>query len=119
MTRLRLGLEGTWRGLGTLEPTLEVGARHDGGDAETGFGADIGGRLVWSDPALGIEAELAARGLLTHEDGSLSERGFAGSLAWDPSPDNDRVPEADAAARRSGRRRPAAWTRCCGPRRRA
>ena len=90
VTRLRLGLEGTWRGLGTLVPTLEVGARHDGGDAETGFGADIGGRLVWSDAALGIEAELAARGLLTHEDGSLSERGFAGSLAWDPSPDSER-----------------------------
>ena len=90
VTRLRLGLEGTWRGLGTLVPTLEVGARHDGGDAETGFGADIGGRLAWSDPALGIEAELAARGLLTHEDGSLSERGFAGSLAWDPSPDTER-----------------------------
>ena len=90
VTRLRLGLEGTWRGLGTLVPALEVGARHDGGDAETGFGADIGGRLAWSDPALGIEAELAARGLLTHEDGSLSERGVAGSLAWDPSPDTER-----------------------------
>ena len=92
VTRLRLGLEGTWRGLGTLVPTLEVGARHDGGDAETGFGADIGGRLVWDDPALGVRAELAARGLLTHEDGSLSERGFAGSLAWDPSPDSERGP---------------------------
>ena len=93
VTRLRLGLEGTWRGLGTLVPTLEVGARHDGGDAETGFGADIGGRLLWADPSLGIRAELAARGLLTHEDGSLSERGFAGSLAWDPSPDTDRGPK--------------------------
>ena len=93
VTRLRLGLEGTWRGLGTLVPTLEVGARHDGGDAETGFGADIGARLVWADPSLGMRAELAARGLLTHEDGSLSERGFAGSLAWDPSPDTDRGPK--------------------------
>ena len=97
VTRLRLGLEGTWRGLGTegggtLVPVLEVGARHDGGDAETGFGADIGGRLVWSDPSLGMQAELAARGLLTHEDGSLSEQGFAASLAWDPSPDTDRGP---------------------------
>ena len=51
VTRLRLGLEGTWRGLGTagggtFVPTLEVGVRHDGGDAETGFGADIGARLV-------------------------------------------------------------------------
>ena len=93
VTRLRLGLEGTWRGLGTLAPTLEVGARHDGGDAETGFGADIGARLLWADPALGVRAELAARGLLTHEDGTLSERGFAGSLAWDPSPDTDRGPK--------------------------
>ena len=98
VTRLRLGLEGTWRGLGTagggaFVPTLEVGARHDGGDAETGFGADIGARLVWADPSLGMRAELAARGLLTHEDGSLSERGFAGSLAWDPSPDTDRGPK--------------------------
>ena len=93
VTRLRLGLEGTWRGLGTLVPTLEVGARHDGGDAETGFGADIGAKLLWADPSLGIRAELAARGLLTHEDGSLSERGFAGSLAWDPSPDTDRGPK--------------------------
>ena len=93
VTRLRLGLEGTWRGLGTLVPTLEVGARHDGGDAETGFGADIGGRLVWADPSLGMRAEFAARGLLTHEDGNLSERGFAGSLAWDPSPGTDRGPK--------------------------
>ena len=92
VTRLRLGLEATWRGLGTLVPTLEVGARHDGGDAETGFGADIGARLLWADPSLGIRAEVAARGLLTHEDGGLSERGFAGSLAWDPSPDADRGP---------------------------
>ena len=93
VTRLRLGLEGTWRGLGTLAPTLEVGARHDGGNAETGFGADIGARLLWADPALGVRAELAARGLLTHEDGTLSERGFAGWLAWDPSPDTDRGPK--------------------------
>ncbi|MCY3755286.1 MAG: hypothetical protein OXG99_14520, partial [Alphaproteobacteria bacterium] len=93
VTRLRLGLEGTWRGLGTLLPTLEVGARHDGGDAETGFGADIGARLLWADPALGVRAALAARGLLTHEDGTLSERGFAGSLAWDPSPNSERGPK--------------------------
>ena len=90
VSRLRLGLEGTWRGLGTVVPTLEIGARHDGGDAETGFGADIGARLVWADPSLGIRAEFAARGLLTHEDGSMSDRGFSGSLAWDPSPDTDR-----------------------------
>ena len=62
VTLLRLGLEGTWRG-------IEVGMRHDGGDAETGFGLDLGGGLAWSDPASGIAAEVSARGLLTHEAG--------------------------------------------------
>ena len=97
VTRLRLGLEGTWHGLGTggggtFVPTLEVGVRHDGGDAETGFGADIGAGLAWTDPSLGVQAELRARGLLTHEADGFSERGFAGSLAWDPAPGTDRGP---------------------------
>ena len=69
VTRLRLGLEGTWRGLGseggaTLVPTLEVGVRHDGGDAETGFGLDVGGghRLVApGERALGRAARARAR----------------------------------------------------------
>ena len=95
VTRLRLGLEGTWRGLGTrdgttLIPTAEVGLRHDGGDAETGFGLDVGGGLSWSHPASGLSAELRARGLLTHEAGGFRDRGIAGSLGWDPRPDSER-----------------------------
>ena len=47
VTRLRLGLEGSYRlaleGDGHLTPKLELGARHDGGDAETGFGVELGG----------------------------------------------------------------------------
>ena len=86
MTRLRLGLEGTWRGLGPIEPSFEIGLRHDGGDAETGFGADLGAGLVWSAPARGIAAELRARGLLTHAAAGFRERGIAGSLTWDPDP---------------------------------
>ena len=91
VTRLRLGLEGTWRG-GPLVPSVEIGVRHDGGDAETGFGADIGAGLSWSDPASGIAAELRGRGLLTHADGDFRESGFAGSLSWDPSPSSARGP---------------------------
>ena len=91
VTRLRLGLEGTWRG-GPLVPSVEIGVRHDGGDAETGFGADIGAGLSWSDPASGIAAEVRGRGLLTHDDGDFRERGFAGSLSWDPSPSSARGP---------------------------
>ena len=97
VTRLRVGLEGTWRGIGvgggSLVPGFEIGVRHDGGDAETGFGADVGAGLAWRDPARGIEAELRARGLLTHDDGGFRERGFSGSLAWDPDPDSERGPK--------------------------
>ena len=93
VTRLRLGLEGTWRGLGTggggsFEPTFEVGMRHDGGDAETGFGIDVGAALGWTDASRGIRAQVSARGLLTHADDGFAERGFAGTLAWDPSPES-------------------------------
>ena len=95
VTRLRLGLEGTWRGLGTdggatLVPTLEVGVRHDGGDAETGFGLDVGGGISWSDPRSGLSVELRGRGLLTHEAGGFRDRGIAGSLGFDPRPDSER-----------------------------
>ena len=97
MTRLRLGLEGTWRGLavgeaGTLVPRLEIGMRHDGGDAETGFGLDLGGGLAWSDPKRGIAAEVSGRGLLTHESQSFRDRGFSGSFAWQPGGGTGRGP---------------------------
>ena len=90
VTRLRLGLEGSRAfrsGAGAaLTPSLDIGVRHDGGDAETGFGVDIGAGLAWTDPASGMKAKVDARGLLTHEDGGFRERGIAGSFAWDPSP---------------------------------
>ena len=91
VTCLRLALEGAWRG-GALVPSVEIGVRHDGGDAETGFGADIGAGLSWSDPASGISGKLRGRGLLTHDDGGFRERGFAGSLSWDPAPSSARGP---------------------------
>ena len=96
VTRLRLGLEGAWRGLvlgtGTLAPRLELGVRHDGGDAETGFGLDLGAGLAWSDPETGFSAEASGRGLLTHEASGFGQRGFAGRLGWDPRPGTDRGP---------------------------
>ena len=94
VTRLRLGLEGSWRvvasGGGEFVPRLEIGVRHDGGDAETGFGVDIGGGLAWLDRASGIAAEVSGRALLTHASSGFREHGFAGSLTWDPRPDSER-----------------------------
>ena len=104
VTRLRLGLDGgyafalpgsesgTGDGGGTLEPTFELGLRHDGGDAETGWGVDIGGGLRWADPARGLSAEVSGRGLIAHEAAGLKDRGISGSLAWDPDPASDRGP---------------------------
>ncbi len=96
VTRLRLGLEGTWRGLklgtGTLAPTAEIGVRHDGGDAETGFGLDLGGGLAWSDPESGLTAEFRGRGLLTHESKGFRDRGLSGSFAWAPGQGSGRGP---------------------------
>ena len=97
VTRVRLGLEGTWRGIeaggGALTPRLEVGVRHDGGDAETGFGLDLGGGLSWSHPASGIAAEVSGRGLLTHESRGFRDRGLSGSFAWDPGQGSGRGPK--------------------------
>ncbi len=95
-TRLRLGLEGSYRmaleGGGHLTPKLEVGARHDGGDAETGFGVELGGGVAWSDPALGLSLDVSGRTLIAHGNDDLKDRGYAASLAFDPAPATKRGP---------------------------
>ena len=102
VTRLRLGLEasrpfalgpGSGSGAGggaVLTPSLEIGVRHDGGDAETGFGLDLGGGLALSDPKRGLQAELRGRGLLAHESKGFRDLGFSGALAWEGKPGSDR-----------------------------
>ena len=96
VARLRLGLEGSYRmaleGDGTLTPKVELGARHDGGDAETGFGVELGGGVAWSDPALGLILDLSGRTLIAHGNDDLKDRGFAASLGFDPSPESARGP---------------------------
>ncbi len=95
-TRLRLGLEGGYRmaleGGGHLTPRLEVGARHDGGDAETGFGIELGGGIGWNDPALGLLLDVSGRSLIAHGNDDLKDRGYAVSLAFDPDPEIRRGP---------------------------
>ncbi len=96
VTRLRLGLEGSYRiateGGGSLTPKLEIGARHDGGDAETGFGVELGGGLAWVNPTLGLSLDLSGRTLVAHGSDDLEDQGFAALLAWDPDPSTGRGP---------------------------
>ena len=94
VVRLRMGVEVRQafhlsRGR-VLAPGIEAGVRHDGGDAEVGFGADVGARLSFSDPESGVTAALRARGLLTHEARGFQERGASGSFAWDSEPGSER-----------------------------
>jgi len=94
VTRLRLGLEGSWAvrlsGGGVLSPRLETGVRHDGGDAETGFGWEVGGALAWRDARLGLSLEVEGRALLTHESSDFGDWGVSGSLRFDPTPASER-----------------------------
>ena len=86
--RLRLVLEGTrevrWPEGRRLTPAVEIGLRHDWGDAESGFGLELGGRVQYADPRLGLTIEAAVRGLLAHEDSDYGEWGASGSLRFAP-----------------------------------
>ena len=94
MLRLRLGVEGertfTIAENTLLTPSIEVGLRRDAGDAETGYGLELGGRLKIEDRVFGLEAEIAGRTLLTHEAEQFAERGISGGLAWRQNPSSDR-----------------------------
>ncbi len=94
VTRLRFGLEGGYHMAmadgGSFVPKLQIGARHDGGDAETGFGIELGGGLSWQSPALGLQFELEGRTLVSHDDEDFENRGFAVSLAYDENAKSER-----------------------------
>ena len=94
VSRVRLGVEGAWMGLKLgdvdLKPSLELGVRRDGGDAETGLGVDLGAGIAWANPRSGFSASLHARGLLTHESDGFRDQGLSASLVWDPRPTSDR-----------------------------
>ncbi len=86
--RVRLILEGsrgiTWADGRSLTPTVELGLRHDWGDAETGFGLELGGRVQYADPGLGLTVEAAVRGLVAHEDDDYDEWGAWGTVQVAP-----------------------------------
>ena len=89
-SRVRAVLEGSQSfglgGGGSLEPSLSLGLRHDGGDAETGTGVEAGMGLAWSDPSRGLTSDLRLYGLAAHESGGYEEWGASGSLRLVPDP---------------------------------
>ena len=87
VSRLRLVLEGSrsvaLAGGGSFTPSLELGLRYDGGDAETGTGVEVGGSLRYAS-AWGLSIEASVRGLLAHEAQDYKEWGASGALRFDP-----------------------------------
>ena len=86
-SRVRLTLEGSRRvdlEGGALTPSLEVGLRQDGGDAETGTGLELGGGVAYADPASGLAMDLKARTLVAHAESGYREWGVSGAVKLQP-----------------------------------
>ncbi len=67
-----------------LTPSLELGVRHDSGDAETGTGLEVGAGLGWADPSRGLDMALKVHGLAVHAERGYGEWGVSGSLRLVP-----------------------------------
>ena len=86
VTRLRLIVEGE-RSFevasgATFTPSAQLGVRHDGGDAETGTGVEVGAGLRYTVGAVTIEAQ--ARALVAHEASDYEEWGMSGAVRVTP-----------------------------------
>ena len=71
----------------SFRTSLEVGARLDGGDAETGMGAEAAGTLGYDHAGAGISLEARGRTLLVHEDEDFGEWGASVSFRFRPAGD--------------------------------
>ena len=90
VNRLRTALEGshnlTIGNRMALTPSVEVGIRHDGGDAETGTGMDVGAGLVFADAVTGLSVDVRVRRLVVHQADGFAEHGLSISVSYNPTP---------------------------------
>ena len=70
-----------------LTPVFEIGGRWDGGKAETGVGAELGGGLEYAHTKLGLGVEARGRYLLAHQKSAFDEWGASLTLRLDPGAD--------------------------------
>ena len=86
VTRFRLALEASrafeMDAERVLTPSLAVGLRHDGGDAETGAGIEVGGGIAYAGEGITVEGRV--RALVAHEASGYEEWGASGSVRIDP-----------------------------------
>ena len=90
VNRLRTALEGSHTlTIGTrmaLTPSVEVGIRQDGGDADTGTGMDVGAGLVFADAGTGLSVDVRVRRLVVHQADGFAEHGLSISVSYNPTP---------------------------------
>ena len=86
--QVRLLLEGSagedFGGVSGLSGNVELAARVDGGDAESGVGMELGGGVGYGRADLGLEVEASGRVLLSHEEEGLEDAGVSLGLELDP-----------------------------------
>ena len=91
-SRMRLALEGSrsfeFEGGSLITGTMELGALSDGGDAETGAGAELGAGLAYQHPG-GIDIQAHGHMLLTHEESEFEQWGARLSVTFDWGPQGE------------------------------
>ncbi len=83
--RVRVIVEGSRRFAvwgGTLTPSLEVGLRHDGGDAEEGTGVEAGAGFRYA--GTGVTVGGSVRALVAREGTGYEEWGASGAVRFEP-----------------------------------
>ena len=90
VSRLRTAIEGsqsmTIASRMALTPSVEIGIRQDGGDAETGTGMDVGAGLAFADAVTGLSVDIRVRTLVVHQADGFAERGLSISVSYNPTP---------------------------------
>ena len=89
VSRMRAGLESSRDTIlaGTvLTPSVEIALRHDSGDAETGFGIDMGGGIRIGIPRSGLAVDLRMRRVVIHEAAQFQERSLSLAISYNPTP---------------------------------
>ena len=86
--RLRLMLESRSELSSTdasrLELSVEAGGRWDGGDADVGWGLEIGGGLNYRNTEAGVGLAARGRYLVTHRESNFEDWGASIALSLDP-----------------------------------
>ena len=69
---------------GRLGVNLELGERWDGGDAQAGWGTEVGAGLDYRHAGLGLGVAVQGQYLLVHSERSLEEKGVSLTLEFAP-----------------------------------